>query len=177
MKLIHREEKGIINELENSLLNRVFAKRGINSNEELSFELRQLHSISKLKGISRAVEIILEAFESKNNILIVGDFDADGATSTVVAIKALQLMGFKGKVDYLVPNRFEYGYGLTPEIVKVAAQYSPDLIITVDNGISSVAGVLQAKSQGYKVIVTDHHLPSKTLPQADAIINPNQVGR
>ncbi len=176
MKLIQRASKGSIADTDNSLLNRVFAKRGINSNKELGCELKQLHSISQLKGIESAVDIIVEAFHAQSNILIVGDFDADGATSTVVALKAFELMGYAGAVDYLVPNRFEYGYGLTPEIVKVAAQYSPDIIITVDNGISSVAGVLQAKSQGCKVVVTDHHLPSKILPDADAIINPNQLG-
>ncbi|MGK0270663.1 MAG: single-stranded-DNA-specific exonuclease [Cocleimonas sp.] len=176
MKLVQREANGSIAEIDNSLINRVFSKRGINKIEELGCELKQLHSISQLKGIETAVDIIVEAFHAKNNILIVGDFDADGATSTVVAIKAFELMGFAGEVDYLVPNRFEYGYGLTPEIVKVAAQYSPDIIITVDNGISSIDGVLQAKSQGYKVIVTDHHLPAKNLPDADAIINPNQYG-
>ncbi len=176
MKLVQREAKGSIADNDSSLVNRVFAKRGINDNQELGCELKQLHSISQLKGIETAVDIIIDAFHAQNNILIVGDFDADGATSTVVALKAFELMGYPGKVDYLVPNRFEYGYGLTPEIVKVAAQYSPDIIITVDNGISSIAGVLQAKSQGCKVIVTDHHLPSKTLPDADAIINPNQHG-
>ena len=175
MKLVQREARGSIADKDSSLVNRVFAKRGINQKEELGCELKQLHSISQLKGIGIAVDIIIKAFESKNNILIVGDFDADGATSTVVALKALELMGYQGKVDYLVPNRFEYGYGLTPEIVKVAAQYSPDIIITVDNGISSIDGVHQAKSQGCKVIVTDHHLPSKILPDADAIINPNQL--
>ena len=176
MKLIQREANGSIADDNSSLLNKVFAKRGINHAKELSCELKQLHSISQLKGIEAAVDIIVDAFHAKSNILIVGDFDADGATSTVVALKAFELMGFSGKVDYLVPNRFEYGYGLTPEIVKVAAQYSPDIIITVDNGISSVAGVLQAKSQGYKVVITDHHLPSPVLPNADAIINPNQQG-
>ena len=176
MRLVQRESKGSIADVDSSLLNRVFAKRGINQGEELGCELKQLHSISQLMGIENAVNILVEAFETDKNILIVGDFDADGATSTVVALKAFELMNYRGKVDYLVPNRFEFGYGLTPEIVKVAAQYSPDIIITVDNGISSIAGVLQAKSQGYKVIVTDHHLPSKTLPDADAIINPNQHG-
>jgi len=176
MKLIHREDTGSISELENSLLNRVFSKRGINHSDELSFELKQLHSISQLKGVIDAVDIIIEAFHEKANILIIGDFDADGATSTAVAIKALELLGFEGNVDYLVPNRFEYGYGLTPEIVEEASKFSPNIIITVDNGISSIAGVEQAKSQGYKVIVTDHHLPSKEVPAADAIINPNQIG-
>ena len=176
MKLVQRESKGKVVATDNSLLNRVFANRGINHKNELACDLKQLHSISQLKGINEAVDIILDAFDAKSNILIVGDFDADGATSTVVALKSFEMMGYAGKVDYLVPNRFEYGYGLTPKIVHVAAQYSPDIIITVDNGISSIAGVLQAKKQGYKVIVTDHHLPSKILPDADAIINPNQHG-
>lgn len=176
MKLIQREATGTIADNDSCLLNRVFAKRGIHHEDELGCELKQLHSISQLKGIETAVAIIIDAFAAQSNILIVGDFDADGATSTAVALKAFELMAYAGKVDYLVPNRFEYGYGLTPEIVKVAAQYAPDIIITVDNGISSVEGVLQAKSQGCKVIITDHHLPSKTLPNADAIINPNQPG-
>ncbi len=176
MTLVHRESKGQIDDLDNSLLNRVFAKRGINHRGELGFDLKQLHAISLLKDVEKAVDIIVEAFNTKQNILIVGDFDADGATSTVVALKAFELLGYTGEVNYLVPNRFEFGYGLTPEIVKVAAQYSPDIIMTVDNGISSIAGVDQAKSQGYKVIITDHHLPSKTSPKADAIVNPNQAG-
>jgi len=174
MKLVQREVTGLIANGDASLINRVFAKRGVNREEELTYELKQLHSISQLKDIEKAVKIILDAFQAKKNILIVGDFDADGATSTAVAIKAFDLMGYRGKVDYLVPNRFEYGYGLTPEIVDVAAEYSPNIIITVDNGISSVAGVLKAKAQGYTVIITDHHLPAEVLPDADAIINPNQ---
>jgi single-stranded-DNA-specific exonuclease len=150
--------------------------RGINHNDELQLNLKNLHPISSLKGIDKATNILVNAFEDKLNLLIIGDFDADGATSTALTVKALKLLGYKGSVDYLVPNRFEYGYGLTPEIVKHAKIYSPDIIITVDNGISSVKGVEQAKRQGYKVIITDHHLPGKRLPDADAIINPNQVG-
>ncbi|MCK4865260.1 MAG: single-stranded-DNA-specific exonuclease RecJ, partial [Gammaproteobacteria bacterium] len=116
------------------------------------------------------------AIKNELTIVIVGDFDVDGATSTTVAVKALYSMGAK-KVEFLVPNRFEYGYGLTPEIVKVAVErFNPDIIITVDNGISSIEGVKTAKDFNLTVIVTDHHLPAKTLPVADAIVNPNQPG-
>ncbi|MEE9325933.1 MAG: single-stranded-DNA-specific exonuclease RecJ [Cocleimonas sp.] len=177
MKLVRREPCGQIAAGKTStLLERVFSMRGINHNDELQLNLKNLYPISSLKGIDRATNILVNAFEDKRNILIIGDFDADGATSTALAVKALKLLGYKGSVDYLVPNRFEYGYGLTPEIVKHAKIYSPDIIITVDNGISSVKGVEQAKRQGYKVIITDHHLPGKNLPSADAIINPNQAG-
>lgn len=177
MKLVRRESCGQIAEGKTTtLLDRVFSMRGINHQDELQLNLKNLHPISSLKGIDRATDILVNAFEKKLNILIIGDFDADGATSTALTVKALKLLEFKGSVDYLVPNRFEYGYGLTPEIVKYAKIYSPDIIITVDNGISSVKGVEQAKRQGYKVIITDHHLPGRNLPDADAIINPNQDG-
>jgi single-stranded-DNA-specific exonuclease len=177
MKLIRREQTGQININNNdsSLLDRIFAMRGVNDSEELVFELKHLHPISALKGISTATTILINAIKAKQRILIIGDFDADGATSTAVAVRALRLM-VHDNVDYLVPNRFEFGYGLTPEIVIEAQKFSPDLIITVDNGISSIKGVEKAKSQGYKVIITDHHLPAKNLPDADAIINPNQHG-
>ncbi len=177
MRLVQRECNGNIgDEQQSDLLLRVLARRGINSESELSVELKQLHPISSLLGIESAVDILLTAFEKKQNILIVGDFDADGATATAVAIKAFNMLGYQGGVDYLVPNRFEYGYGLTPEIVKVAQRFSPDIIVTVDNGISSVEGVIEAKKRGNKVIITDHHLPGKKRPDADAIINPNQEG-
>jgi len=179
MKLIRREATGKItpqNANSNAtLLERVFSLRGIDSQGELIFELKNLHPISALKGIKSATDIVVDAIKKKQSILIIGDFDADGATSTAVAVRALKLMGHD-QVDYLVPNRFEFGYGLTPEIVIEAKKFSPDLIITVDNGISSIKGVEQAKSQGYKVVITDHHLPAKKLPKADAIINPNQHG-
>jgi len=177
MKLVRREASGqIANTKTTTLLERVFSMRGINHLNELEFNLKNLLPVSSLKGIEQASTILVNAFEQKLNILIIGDFDADGATSTALAVKALKALGFKGKVEYLVPNRFEYGYGLTPEIVKHAKQYSPDIIVTVDNGISSIKGVEQAKRQGYQVIITDHHLPGKQLPDADAIINPNQAG-
>lgn len=177
MKLIRREQTGNLARIENgsNLLQRVFAMRGINHQDELGFELKQLHPISKLKGIDKATTLLVKAIENKQRIIIIGDFDADGATSTAVAVRALKLMGHT-QTNYLVPNRFEFGYGLTPEIVDEAQKYSPDLIITVDNGISSIKGVERAKSLGYQVIITDHHLPAKSLPEADAIVNPNQRG-
>ena len=178
MRLVQRELSGNIASENNQadLLFRVLSKRGINSESELSVELKQLHPISSLSGIASAISILLKAFEEKQNILIVGDFDADGATATALAVKAFKILGYQGQVDYLVPNRFEYGYGLTPEIVKDAQRFSPDIIITVDNGISSIEGVEEAKKSGNKVIITDHHLPGKIIPDAEAIINPNQKG-
>lgn len=177
MKLMRRERTGQIKFSSETpdLLQRVFSMRGINSEKELSFDLKNLHPVSALKGIDHASRVLSEAIHNNQRILIVGDFDADGATATVVAIRALRMMGHR-HVDYLVPNRFEYGYGLTPEIVSEAEKFKPDLIITVDNGISSLKGVTLAKSKGYKVIITDHHLPGKILPAADAIVNPNQLG-
>lgn len=121
------------------------------------------------------MDLLVEAIDQRQRILIVGDFDADGATASTVGVLGLRLLG-AAHVDYLVPNRFEYGYGLTPEIVEVALQRQPQLLITVDNGISSVDGVAAAKAAGLKVLVTDHHLPGEQLPDADAIINPNQPG-
>ncbi len=175
MKLVCRKPQGALAKRENpSLLDRVLANRGINTYEELNCELSQLHPVSTLKDIDKACEILLQAFDQSQNILIIGDFDADGATSTAVAVKSLKALGFKGQVDYLVPNRFEFGYGLTPEIVIEAEKFSPDIIITVDNGIASIKGVEKAHKLGFKVIITDHHLPGKKLPSADAIINPNQ---
>ncbi len=157
-----------------SVLNRVYVNRNIQSEDELDYSISKLLPFDKLKGISEAASLISDAIKNESRIIIIGDFDVDGATSTTVAVKALKSMGAK-KVDFLVPNRFEYGYGLTPEIVEVAVErFNPDVIITVDNGISSLEGVKTAKAHGLKVIVTDHHLPAKTLPNADAIVNPNQ---
>ncbi len=175
MRLVRRELAGEFNPENASLLERIFAMRGISDKSELVFELKHLHPISSLKGIQTATDLLADAIKTQQRILIIGDFDADGATSTAVAVRALNLMGHTN-VDYLVPNRFEFGYGLTPEIVLEAQKFSPDLIITVDNGISSIKGVEQAKALGYKVLITDHHLPAKNLPDADAIINPNQHG-
>ena len=159
-----------------SVLNRVYANRDIKSESDLDYSISQLLPFTQLKGISEAAKLIADAIKNELAVTIVGDFDVDGATSTTVAVKSLYSMGAK-KVDFIVPNRFEYGYGLTPEIVKVAVeQFNPDVIITVDNGISSIEGVKLAKELNLTVVVTDHHLPAATLPIADAIVNPNQTG-
>jgi len=159
-----------------SVLNRVYTNRNVQSEDELDYSINNLLPFEQLKGMSDAVALISAAIKNELTIIIVGDFDVDGATSTTVAVKALRSMGAK-KVEFLVPNRFEFGYGLTPEIVQVAVErFQPDVIITVDNGISSIEGVKAAKALNLKVIVTDHHLPAQTLPAADAIVNPNQPG-
>ena len=128
-----------------------------------------------MRGLDAAVQRLVAALQRQQSLLILGDFDADGATSSALMVLALRAMGFQS-VDFLVPNRFDYGYGLTPEIVDLAAQKSPDVIITVDNGISSVEGVARANQLGVEVIITDHHLPGAQLPAATAIVNPNQQG-
>ncbi|HEY6527330.1 MAG TPA: single-stranded-DNA-specific exonuclease RecJ [Cellvibrionaceae bacterium] len=160
---------------EHPILNRIFLTRGVTRADELDYPLSQLINPMQLKGIKQALALLAEAFSAQHRLLIIGDFDADGATSTALAVRGLRALGFK-YVDFLVPNRFEYGYGLTPEIVDVAQHYQPDLLITVDNGISSVEGVAAANALGIKVLITDHHLPGETLPAAAAIVNPNQPG-
>lgn len=155
------------------LLTRLYAARGVQSAAELDKGLARLIPYAQLKGIEAAVELLVAALERRQRILFVGDFDADGATASTVGVLGLRQLG-AAHVDYLVPNRFEYGYGLTPEIVTVALQRQPDLLVTVDNGISSVEGVAAAKAAGLQVLVTDHHLPGSDLPAADAIVNPNQ---
>ena len=155
------------------LLTRIYAARGVQSATELDKGLARLLPVSLLKGMDDAVQLLAQALEQRQRILIVGDFDADGATASCVGVLGLQMLG-AAQVDYLVPNRFDYGYGLSPEIVEVALQRQPDLLITVDNGISSVEGVAAAQAAGLKVIVTDHHLPGAELPSAEAIVNPNQ---
>lgn len=157
------------------LLTRLYAARGVQSQAELDKSLARLIPFQELKGIEAAVDLLVTALDERQRILIVGDFDADGATASTVGLLGLRLLG-AAHVDYLVPNRFEYGYGLTPEIVEVALTREPHLLITVDNGISSVEGVAAAKAAGLKVLVTDHHLPGQELPAADAIVNPNQPG-
>ena len=158
-----------------TLLTRLYAARGVQSQAELDKSLARLIPYQQLKGIDAAVDLLVVALEQRQRILIVGDFDADGATASTVGMLGLRLLG-AAHVDYLVPNRFEYGYGLTPEIVEVALTRKPQLLITVDNGISSVEGVAAAKKAGLSVLVTDHHLPGNELPAADAIVNPNQPG-
>ncbi|MHB9798683.1 single-stranded-DNA-specific exonuclease RecJ [Pseudomonas sp. MT3] len=157
------------------LLTRLYAARGVQSAAELDKGLARLIPYQQLKGVDAAVELLVDALEKGQRILYVGDFDADGATASSVGVLALRMLGATW-VDYLVPNRFEYGYGLTPEIVAVALEKRPDLLVTVDNGISSIDGVAAAKAAGLRVLVTDHHLPGPELPAADAIVNPNQPG-
>ena len=156
------------------LLKRLFLARGVTSAAELDRSLSKLPSPWLLSGMEVMVAHLITAINEQERICIVADFDADGATSCALAIKGLQLLG-AGQVSFVVPNRFEYGYGLTPEIVELAKLQNPDIIITVDNGISSVDGVKAAKDSGIKVLVTDHHLPGLELPEADAIVNPNLV--
>lgn len=158
-----------------SVLNRVYANRGIQDSAELDYNLTQLLPYHDLKGIEEAVKLLSDAIKEQQRILIVGDFDADGATSSALAKLVLSAFGAR-HVDYLVPNRFEFGYGLSPELVEVAKDLKPDLIVTVDNGISSIDGVSAAQKAGIKVLVTDHHLAGEQLPAADAIVNPNQPG-
>jgi single-stranded-DNA-specific exonuclease len=157
------------------LLTRLYAARGVQSAAELDKGLARLLPYQQMKGMDAAVALLVLALEQGQRILIVGDFDADGATASTVGVLGLRMLG-AAHVDYLVPNRFEYGYGLTPEIVAVALEREPQLLLTVDNGISSVEGVAAAKAAGLTVLVTDHHLPGPELPAADAIVNPNQPG-
>lgn len=157
------------------VLRRVYAARRIDSPVELEYSLDRLLPPARLGGLDAAVALLAQVVMSGQRILVVGDFDADGATGCALCLRALRSLG-AGHVQYLVPNRFEYGYGLTPEIVAVAAQQQPDLIITVDNGISSVAGVEAARRHGIRVLITDHHLPGEVLPPADAMVNPNLPG-
>ncbi len=157
------------------VLKRIYLARNISSATETENSLQQLLPFDALKGINEAASILAKHLQEEKQILIVGDYDADGATSCALAVRLLRAMGCR-HVDYLVPNRFEYGYGLTPEIVKVASQSKPDLLVTVDNGIASVEGVKAAKASGIDVLVTDHHLPGEVLPDAVAIVNPNRPG-
>lgn len=157
----------------NPVLQRVYHNRGIQSNKELEHGLEYLLPYQGLLNIDKTVALLAQALSKQKKILIVGDFDADGATSTALAIRALRSFGVK-QIDYLVPNRFSFGYGLTPELVRVAKDLNPDVIITVDNGIANHAGVQVAKELGMQVIITDHHLAADTLPIADVIVNPNQ---
>ncbi len=153
------------------VLERVYAARGIRASAELSLALERLHPVSTLEGVDAAAELLARQRDA-GRVLIVGDFDADGATSTALMVRALRAWSFAA-VDFLVPNRFEFGYGLTPEIVALAAERRPTLIVTVDNGMSSAAGVAAARNRGIDVLVTDHHLPGPELPSANVIVNPN----
>ncbi len=157
------------------ILTRIYLGRQVQSAAELDRSLQRLLSPHDLKGMDQAVDLLEAALRDNQRLLIIADYDTDGATSCALMIRALKMYGAKN-VHYLVPNRFRYGYGLTPEIVDAALAYQPALIITVDNGIASIEGVLAARKQGIKVLITDHHLPGESLPAADAIVNPNQPG-
>ena len=152
------------------LLARLYAARGITTPDELLLDLKGILPVGALRGVYPAVELLLN--HRGQRIVVIGDFDADGATSSALVVRCLRDFGF-ANIDYLVPNRFEYGYGLSAEIVRVAAQSSPALLITVDNGISSIDGVAAAAALGIDVLITDHHLPGSRLPDAQAIVNPN----
>lgn len=157
------------------VMSQVLSNRGISNPNMLDYSLKQLLPPQSLSHISEAADMLAEAVTAGASVVIVGDFDADGATSCALAVRCLKAFGMT-EVSYLVPNRFEYGYGLSPEIVGMAAMRHPDIIVTVDNGISSVAGVHAAQALGMSVLVTDHHLPGEELPTADVIVNPNLKG-
>ncbi len=154
------------------LLARIFAARSIKDLAQLDTALSKLLPFTHLKNVQKMAGLLANAIQSQKKILIVADYDADGATACAVAMRGLSL--FDARVDFIVPNRFEYGYGLTPEIVHLAAQHQPDFLLTVDNGIASIDGVAEANRLGMQVLVTDHHLPGDALPDALCIVNPNQ---
>lgn len=174
-KIVRRAMNGALAGNLDPVLLRVYAARGIESADELNLDLRELLPVSSLDGIAAAVELLIDARARQRRVLIIGDFDADGATSTALLVRGLRRLGF-AEVGYLVPDRFRFGYGLTPEIVALAEERAPQLIITVDNGMSSDAGVAAARGRGIDVLITDHHLPGATLPEANAICNPNLAG-
>ena len=171
---IPSEEVDLPNDI-HPVLKRIYAARNIKSADDLNYSLQKLLPYEDLSNIQEGVALLAGTIKSNKRILVVADFDADGATSCTIALQGLSQMGATDVV-YVVPNRFEFGYGLSPEIVEVAAEMQPDLLVTVDNGISSVAGVQLARDKGIDVLITDHHLPGKKLPNANAIVNPNLVG-
>ena len=156
------------------LLARIYAARGIEDPAQLDTDIKHLLPFALLKNAEMMAGLLADAIASQKKLLIVADYDADGATACAVAMRGLSALG--AHVDFIVPNRFEYGYGLTPEIVQLAKKSSPDILLTVDNGIASVEGVAEATRLGMQVLVTDHHLPGDTLPDALCIVNPNQPG-
>jgi single-stranded-DNA-specific exonuclease len=177
MQIIRREfsETALSQGKMPSILHRIYATRGISDQSQLDKRLQALLPFDALTDVEKACIRLEKALREQQRILVIGDFDADGATSTAVAILALRAMGAK-QAEFLVCNRFEFGYGLTPGIIGVAQKWNPDLIITVDNGISSIEGVDTANAVGIDVLITDHHLPGEFLPKACAIVNPNQTG-
>lgn len=154
------------------LLSQIYKSRGVTHIKQVDYQLKHLYKPDGLLGIDQAVNLLIEAIKTQQRVLVVGDFDADGATATALVVRAMRAFGAE-HIGFIVPNRFDYGYGLSPELVNDLASQKPDILVTVDNGISSHQGVELAKSLGIKVIITDHHLPAETLPDADAIINPN----
>ncbi len=157
------------------VLRRVYRNRGLGQATDIDLGLGQLQSYESLKGIKPAVDLLLQALRQRWHVCIIGDYDADGATSTALMVSMLTAFG-AARVSYLVPDRFRYGYGLSPAVVSLAHERKPDLLVTVDNGIASLDGVAVAKAAGMRVLITDHHLPGKSLPAAEAIVNPNQPG-
>ena len=179
MKIQQRQfDEKIVTELvaqgTNPLLARLYAARGVIAKSELEASLSGIIPPEQLTNSGEMAKLLANAIAQNKKLLVIGDYDADGATATAVAVKGLRSMG--ANVDFLVPNRFEYGYGLTPEIVALASTLKPDILITVDNGIASVDGVAAANCLGLQVLVTDHHLPADTTPAAACIVNPNQHG-
>ncbi len=168
-------DPGVLPAALHPVLRRVYAARGVGGPDDLDVSLERLLPVGSLGGVDAAVELLLRCRRDGRRVLVVGDFDADGATSTALVIRQLRRLGFDDP-RFLVPDRFRFGYGLTPEIVRVAAASDPDLIVTVDNGVSSLEGVAEARRLGIEVLVTDHHLPGPALPEAAAIVNPNLPG-
>jgi len=157
------------------IIRQIYARRGVTNETQLELTASHLCAVDSLKGLPEACALLHIALKEQKNITVIGDFDADGATSTALMMEALKMLGSNNH-HFLVPNRFKYGYGLTPEIVEIAVSQGAQVLVTVDNGISCIAGVNRAKALGLEVVVTDHHLPGNTVPAADAIVNPNQVG-
>ncbi|MGB9093854.1 MAG: single-stranded-DNA-specific exonuclease RecJ, partial [Gallionella sp.] len=153
---------------------RIYASRGITDGKQLETTLSGLLPFDSMKNVAAMARLLADAIAAQKKLMVIADYDADGATACAVAVRGLR--GFGAQIDFIVPNRFEYGYGLTPEIVQLAAAENPDILITVDNGIASVDGVAEANRLGMQVLVTDHHLPGDTLPDAACIVNPNQPG-
>lgn len=177
-KKIIRREAVVVSKWKNEfkhlhpVLQRIYLARNIHSLDELSYDLKSLLSYSSLSDVNKATSRLVRALKEQQHVIVIGDFDADGATSTALTVGALRAFGMEN-VSYLVPNRFTYDYGLTPEIVNLASMHHSDVIITVDNGISSHAGVVHANKLGIDIIITDHHAQGETLPPACAIVNPN----
>ncbi len=155
-------------------LARIYAARGITGGNQMDTSFASLQPFDRLKNAREMARLLADAIAAQQRLLVIADYDADGATACTVAVRGLRSLG--ARIDFIVPNRFEYGYGLTPEIVRLAAELKPDILLTVDNGIASVDGVAEANRLGMQVLVTDHHLPGDTLPDAACIVNPNQPG-